>query len=342
MTPPRPDARRALLDVSLRLFRETGYAATTVDDLCRAAGVTKGAFFHHFTSKEALGVAAIAHWSEVTGALFAAADYHRHADPVDRVLAYLDLRAQLVHGSAAEYSCVAGTLAQEIHASHPALRDAADASIRGGAAHIEAHLEEALARHPVPGVTAASLALHVQAVIQGAFVVGKARNDATVVTESIAQLRRYVAMLFGREGGAAGAARTGVLIYAKQLDVVSAFYERVLGARVVHADGELQVLQSPDGQLIIHAIPPQVAASIDVAVPPAPRQEQAIKPFFTVERLDEAERTAAACGGTVFGPVWDAPGMRVRNVCDPEGNIIHLRERVVAASPRERPARSPR
>jgi TetR/AcrR family transcriptional repressor of nem operon len=206
MTPRRTgagiDARRALLDVALDLFREAGYAATTVDDLCQAAGVTKGAFFHRFASKEALGVAAIAHWSEVTGALFAAADYHTHADRVDRVLAYLDLRAALVQGSAAEYSCVAGTMAQEIHASHPALREAADASIRGGAAHIEAHLTEALAQHPVPGVTAATLALHIQAVIQGAFVVGKARNDPAVVTDSIAQLRRYVEFLFGREAGA--------------------------------------------------------------------------------------------------------------------------------------------
>jgi TetR/AcrR family transcriptional regulator, transcriptional repressor for nem operon len=42
-----------------------------------AAGVTKGAFFHHFESKEALGVAAAAYWAETTSALFATAPYHR-------------------------------------------------------------------------------------------------------------------------------------------------------------------------------------------------------------------------------------------------------------------------
>ncbi|WP_347888319.1 VOC family protein [Nitrosomonas europaea] len=121
-------------------------------------------------------------------------------------------------------------------------------------------------------------------------------------------------------------ARTGVLIYAKHLDKVSSFYEQVLGARVLHADSEHKVLQSPDVQLIIHAIPPQFAEQITIAVPPVPREEQAIKPFFTVESLATAERIAEEYGGKVWEPLWPGPGLRVRNVCDPEGNIIHLRE----------------
>lgn len=193
------EARTALLDASFDCFRAKGYAATTVDDLCRAAGVTKGAFFHHFSSKEALGVAAVKHWSTVTGALFAEHPYHAHPDPLDRVLGYLDFRKELVEGSAAEYSCVAGTLVQEIHATHPAIREAADASILGGAAHIESHLAEALAAQPVAGITARGLALHIQSVIQGALVVSKARNDPQVVRDSVDHLIRYVRMLFGRE-----------------------------------------------------------------------------------------------------------------------------------------------
>ena len=41
---PAPSAKQKLLDASLSLFRERGFAATTVDDLCHRAGVTKGAF----------------------------------------------------------------------------------------------------------------------------------------------------------------------------------------------------------------------------------------------------------------------------------------------------------
>ena len=53
-----PSAKEKLLDASLSLIRERGFAATTVDELCTRAGVTKGAFFHHFASKEDLAVAA--------------------------------------------------------------------------------------------------------------------------------------------------------------------------------------------------------------------------------------------------------------------------------------------
>lgn len=121
-------------------------------------------------------------------------------------------------------------------------------------------------------------------------------------------------------------ARTGVLIYAKDLQRVSAFYEQVLDAKVLHADAEHRVLQSPDTQLVIHAIPAPYAASISIATPPVPREEQAIKPFFTVESLAAAERAIEPFGGRVWGPVFPGPGIRVRNVCDPEGNILHLRE----------------
>lgn len=123
-----------------------------------------------------------------------------------------------------------------------------------------------------------------------------------------------------------GPARSGVLIYAKQLSRVSDFYQKVLGAKVLLSDNEHIVLQSPDAQLIIHYIPAEFADSIVITSPPTPRGEQAIKPFFTVQSLAVAEKAAQDNGGLVLGPVWPGPGMRVRNICDPEGNIIHVRE----------------
>lgn len=121
-------------------------------------------------------------------------------------------------------------------------------------------------------------------------------------------------------------ARTGVLVYAKNLQLVSRFYERVLAGKAIHADGDHQVLQLAETQLIIHAIPPPIANSISIGVPPEPREDQAIKPFFTVASLAAAGQIAVDCGGLLCGPVWDGPGIRVRNVCDPEGNIIQLCE----------------
>jgi len=190
-------ARRKLLDAAISLIRTKGYAATTVDDLCGRAGVTKGAFFHHFKSKEALGIAVAGFWSEMTGALFEGAPYHKQKDPLDRVLGYIDFRKAILTGKVPEFTCLAGTMVQEVYETWPAIREACDASISGHAAKIEADIDEAIERHGIRAKwTARSLALHTQAVLQGAFILAKAKGEAAVAEESIDHLRRYVELLF--------------------------------------------------------------------------------------------------------------------------------------------------
>src|SRR3546814_18109078 len=76
------NARIRLLDVALRVIREKDYHATTVDELYAAAGVTKGAFFHHSKSKEDVAVQAARHWAEVTGAAFASPHSPRPRAPL--------------------------------------------------------------------------------------------------------------------------------------------------------------------------------------------------------------------------------------------------------------------
>lgn len=193
----RISARTKLLDATLATVRAKGFAATSVDELCKAAGVTKGAFFHHFNSKEALGVAAADYWSETTGAMFAAAPYHTIEDPVERVLGYVELRKQLLDGEEAEYTCLVGTMVQEAYNSAPAIRDACKTSIFGHAETLEDDIEAAIdARGLKPDWTAKSLALHTQAVLQGAFILAKASGDRSVAEEMVDHLSRYIRSLF--------------------------------------------------------------------------------------------------------------------------------------------------
>ena len=191
-------ARPKLLDAALSVIRTKGYSATSVDELCAAAGVTKGAFFHYFKTKDELGVAAADHWSETTGALFADAPYHAHGAPLDRVLGYLEFRKALLQGGVPEFTCLVGTMVQETYETTPAIREACERSITGHAATLEADIEAALLeRNMTPDWTAKSLALHTQAVLQGAFILAKATGGAEIAADSINHLRRYIELLFG-------------------------------------------------------------------------------------------------------------------------------------------------
>jgi TetR/AcrR family transcriptional repressor of nem operon len=195
MAEAQHESKARLLDAALNVVRSKGYAATRIEDICEAAGLTKGSFFHHFKSKEALALEAAAHWGKATGGMFATAPYHAPADPLDRLLAYVDFRKALIRGALPEFTCFAGTTVQEVFDTHPAIRDACGATISGHAATLEADFAEALAKYHVAG-DPKSLALFTQAAIQGGFVLAKAKQDPALAMAALDHLRRYLELMF--------------------------------------------------------------------------------------------------------------------------------------------------
>lgn len=194
-------SKAKLLDAAIRVVRTKGYSATRIEDVCAEAGVTKGSFFYHFKSKDDLALAAVEHWKSSAGELFANAPYHLAADPLDRVLAYVDFRKTILTGELREFTCFAGTLVQETYATNAQLRAACESSICGHAKTLEADFEAAMQKYGViDEVTAASLARHTQCVIQGAFILAKATGSAAVAAESIDHLGRYLTLLFRARG----------------------------------------------------------------------------------------------------------------------------------------------
>ncbi len=69
MTQQRSEETRAnLLDAAVRRFSLDGYHAASVDGICAEAGVSKGAFYHHFPSKQALFIALLEGWLKTVDA----------------------------------------------------------------------------------------------------------------------------------------------------------------------------------------------------------------------------------------------------------------------------------
>src|ERR1700733_6355238 len=167
----RHESKARFLSAAVHVIRAKGYSATRIEDVCEAAGLTKGSFFYHFESKEGLALATVDYWIEGSEALFASALYRDHADPLDRLLAYVDFRKALLRGELSDFSCLAGTIVQEVYDTHPALREACERSISEHAATLVPDIEAARRQYGIQAEwTAESLALYIQSSIQGAFI----------------------------------------------------------------------------------------------------------------------------------------------------------------------------
>jgi predicted enzyme related to lactoylglutathione lyase len=123
-----------------------------------------------------------------------------------------------------------------------------------------------------------------------------------------------------------GPARAGGLIYAKNMERLSAFYETLLSMSKIHVSADHIVLESPDFQLIVHAMPSDIARTVVVESPPERREQTPIKLFFTIPSISAARSQAAKLGGEIYSDRWQGPGFGVCNACDPEGNIFQVRE----------------
>lgn len=124
------------------------------------------------------------------------------------------------------------------------------------------------------------------------------------------------------------AANSGVFIYAKDRHRLARFYASVLGLAPIHESEDLTVLQAGSLQLIVHAIPQQIAATIDITSPPQPRDDAALKFFFTVPSIADCRSNAFALGGEVFAEEWKSSNFIVCNALDSEGNIFQLRQTI--------------
>lgn len=56
------ETKTRILESAIKLFSGHGYNKASVDDICREAGISKGAFYHHFESKQALFLAVLDGW----------------------------------------------------------------------------------------------------------------------------------------------------------------------------------------------------------------------------------------------------------------------------------------
>jgi TetR/AcrR family transcriptional repressor of nem operon len=201
MRTARPDSltKQKLLSAAQELMLSKGYTATSVDEICEAAGLTKGSFFHYFDGKEHLGRVVAERFSAARRQMDQSAPFHRAKDPLDRVYGRVDFFIDLARRRQVGKGCLLGTFVQELSETHPSIRAVCANCFDETAQSFKNDLDEAKAKYaPRARWSTQSLAEHLTAVVQGALILVKAKQDPTVLAESLGHFREYLKCLFGR------------------------------------------------------------------------------------------------------------------------------------------------
>ena len=195
-----PETKRKVVDAGIASMRVRGFNATTVDDICEAAGVTKGGFFHYFKNKEELAVAAVTRFDDVRARESTDAPFRKLADPLERVFGRLDFAKESWNSDKGPTKgCLVGMFAQELSLTNPELRRACEERFARVAKDFETDLAEAKALYaPRVGFDPKSLAMLYLSIVQGSLMLAKAAASNRVLVENIEQFRAYLQTLFGQ------------------------------------------------------------------------------------------------------------------------------------------------
>ncbi len=194
-----PKTKEKLLDCAQELMLTKGFAATSLDEICKKARVTKGCFFHYFRSKEDLGKSLLERFCCASMATMKENCYakNREGDPLKRVFAYADFAARMSKNSFSAKGCLIGTFAQELSDTHPKIRSICARGFSEWAKIIKEDLDKAKAKYlPKAALDTKSLAEHFIAVFEGSEILAKAKQDHTIVERNMKHLKQYFKSVF--------------------------------------------------------------------------------------------------------------------------------------------------
>jgi TetR/AcrR family transcriptional repressor of nem operon len=191
--------RERLLEAAIGLSLEKGFADTTVAEVCERADLTKGAFFHYFNDKEAMGKAVLEQWIATGNANYGAAPFWEAPDPLERLYGYIEFTAEL--SRTGPCGCLVGIYSQELWQSQPQLRADCEAAFTAWADGLAQLFEDAKVRHaPDASFDSRSLAYHFIAVFEGGLILARAYKRPEIVGEQLEHFKRYVQSLFEAAG----------------------------------------------------------------------------------------------------------------------------------------------
>ncbi|MGE0357343.1 MAG: TetR/AcrR family transcriptional regulator [Burkholderiales bacterium] len=193
--------RERILDSAQALILDSGFSATTVDALVARAGITKGAFFHHFGSKSDLALALVQRYAALDRAHLEenlARAEKLASDPLQQVLILIGLYEEQFEAMDEPFpGCLFASYIYESKLFDAATLDVLRESTLLWRKVMRAKLEEVAAVHPpLRPVDMESLADLFYSLSEGAFIMTKTLGDKSLLARQARHLRTYLDLLF--------------------------------------------------------------------------------------------------------------------------------------------------
>ncbi|MCA8879250.1 MAG: TetR/AcrR family transcriptional regulator [Rhodobacteraceae bacterium] len=197
-------AKEKIYAAAKQLVMEKGFAATSIDDILTLAGTSKGAFFHHFSSKADLS-AGLVRWHagrdlQMFRRLAAEAEA-RHDDPWDQLIDFLSaFEGYISDPDQPSRGCMYAVYTYESAAFDAEVRAFVADVLRDWTAIYIRKFQEVIDRYPpAQPVTARQLAEMVVSLIEGGLVLQRAYGNTGVTARQSEQFRAYLTLLFRRD-----------------------------------------------------------------------------------------------------------------------------------------------
>jgi TetR/AcrR family transcriptional repressor of nem operon len=167
-----------ILDESIRLFRERGFAGVSVGEIMKAAGLTHGPFYNHFASKEALMAECLTRDMQRD-----LGTYDRYPATEKGLAKYIGEYLSEQHRDNAASGCNVAALSSEI-SQHEELREPFTIQLKGLIQKLATHFPWKSRRN------ARGEAIHMYSAMVGAMILSRAVSDDKFAREILEEVRQ--------------------------------------------------------------------------------------------------------------------------------------------------------
>lgn len=195
------ETRERLLELAEAAVLQKGFAATSIDELIAAAGLTKGGFFYHFRDKGELARAMLLRYLErdkaILDDIFARAD-ELNEDPLHGALIALKLFAEMLADlPVAHPGCLAAAYAYQDQLFNPDVRELNRQGMLAWRVRFRERLDRIAERYPPRiDVDLDSLADMATTLVEGGIILSRVMKEPGVLPRQILSYRDFVRLIF--------------------------------------------------------------------------------------------------------------------------------------------------